>query len=497
MKILFCLLGLFLPLSAATKKINVLFAIADDQSWPYATAYGNPLAKTPAFDQIATRGVLFNQAFCAAPQCSPSRAAILTGRQIWQLQEAGVHASNFPIEYTSYPEVLSQAGYHVGYTGKPWGPGNHQINGRTLNPAGEKWNQHSLTPPTKNISKVDYTENFKSFYNAKAKDQPFCFWYGATEPHRDYSFGSGNSLNHQDPNQVNVPAFLPDTAIVRQDLLDFAFEIEWFDKHLSQMLGFLESRGELDNTLVIVTADNGMPFPRAKANLYEHGTHVPLAMSLGSQFKSGLRVNTPVSLAQIAPTILELLSIGKPKTMLTNSLRPLLMGEAMAQNVFTGRERHTHARFDNLAYPCRAIRTERYLLIHNIKPERWPAGAPPFSHDIDPSPSKDEVLKKEDEWFDLAVSKRSEFELFDLKKDPFAMKNLTQNPEYESLFNQLKQTLHQQLKQDGDPRFNDFGDIFESYPRYSPMRPELGGFAEKSQYNSKYLQKGQILPKLK
>ncbi|HVW62284.1 MAG TPA: DUF4962 domain-containing protein, partial [Puia sp.] len=108
---------------AGDKRPNILFAIADDQSYPYASAYGTTGVRTPAFDRVAREGVLFNNAFAAAPQCSPSRAAILTGRNIWQLEEAGTHSSYFPKKFSVFTDALERAGYTIGYTGKPWAPG--------------------------------------------------------------------------------------------------------------------------------------------------------------------------------------------------------------------------------------------------------------------------------------------------------------------------------------------------------------------------------------
>ena len=128
---------------AQEKRPNILFAISDDQSWPHTGAYGAAGVNTPAFDRVASEGVLFENAFCAAPQCSPNRAAILTGRNIWQLEEAGTHASNFPKKWQVYPDLLEESGYEIGYTGKSWGPGNWQYNGWTRNPAGIGYNEIS------------------------------------------------------------------------------------------------------------------------------------------------------------------------------------------------------------------------------------------------------------------------------------------------------------------------------------------------------------------
>ena len=489
----FLVLFLFaLTTFGADKKPNILFAISDDQSWPYTSIYGDNIVKTPAFDRVAEKGVLFNNAFCAAPQCSPSRAAILTGRQIWQLEEAGVHASFFPTKYKVYPQVLEEHGYHVGYTGKAWSPGNFKHYGWKQNPAGKSYGKKKLKAPAKAMSSNDYSSNFVEFMKERKDGQPFCFWYGASEPHRAYEFGVGKK-NGKNPEDVKVPPFLPDNDVIRNDILDYSYEIEWFDKHLGKILDHLEKIGELDNTLIIVTADNGMPFPRAKANLYELGTHVPLAICWGDKFKGGQTVNTPVSLAQIAPTVLEALGFERPSTFTQKSIVPLLKGEKIDQVAFTGRERHTHARYDNWTYPCRAIRTEQFLLIHNIKPDRWPAGDPKGEkyYDIDGSPAKTEIMKEGGELLDHSVAKRPEFELFDVTKDKFAMNNLANNSEYKEVLEELKARLHKQLKEDGDPRFNGFGDIFESYPRISKMRPFMGGYSERGKYNPKYLQENQ------
>src|SRR5690606_32992634 len=218
---------------------NILIAISDDQSYPHTSAYGYPAIQTPSFDRVASQGLLFVNAFVASPGCSPSRAAFLTGRQPWQLEEAGTHASSFPTHYLVYPDLLEQNGYVVGYTGKGWGPGNWEISGRTRNPAGEAFNIHQFDePPAPGINRNNYAANFEAFLDSREPGQPFHFWFGATEPHRPFDEGVG-SRSGKELQSVAVPAFLPDTPVVRGDLLDYAYEIEWFDHHLGQMLDLL------------------------------------------------------------------------------------------------------------------------------------------------------------------------------------------------------------------------------------------------------------------
>ncbi|MGY8718919.1 MAG: sulfatase-like hydrolase/transferase, partial [Verrucomicrobiia bacterium] len=157
-----------------------------------------------------------------------------------------------------------------------------------------------LEPPASGISNIDYTANFETFLANKESDQPFFFWFGAKEPHRVYEYGSGQRAGKQLADAA-VPDFLPDEEIIRHDVLDYALEIEWFDQHLGAMLQMLEEAGELANTIVVVTADNGMPFPSAKANLQEYGTHVPLVIAGPAFFPGGRETTSPTSLIDLAP----------------------------------------------------------------------------------------------------------------------------------------------------------------------------------------------------
>ncbi len=498
-------------LSAQTKTKrppNILFAIADDQSYPHASAYGQVTFQTPVFDSIAAMGILFNNAFVAAPQCSPSRAAILTGRNIWQLEEAGTHSSYFPKKFPVFTNALEGAGYFIGFTGKPWGPGNFKDAGWQRNPVGPEYNSKKLSPPTSGISKTDYAGNFKTFLSEKPADKPFFFWYGGQEPHRDYEEGSGAAAGLNGKG-LTIPGFLPNSNRVQNDLLDYALEIEWFDKQLGKMLQMLAAVGELENTIVVVTADNGMPFPYAKANLQEFGVHVPLAMC-GPGIKGNHRkADDLVSLVDLAPTFLDLANVKHIAGITGKTLMPILTSnksgliDADRKYVLTGRERHTHARPDNTGYPARSIRTQDYLFIENFKPERWPAGDPPPAvqasiegdknmkpivegyEDIDGSPTKSFMIKNQTSWpdqFKLGFSRRSSFELYDIKNDPWCLHDLSGRTDMKAVLNKLKKELENNLLAQGDPRMTGTGDVFDSYPRFGLMRP-FDGFKEREKYN--------------
>jgi len=267
----------------------------------------------------------------------------------------------------------------------------------------------------------------------------------------------------------------------------------------------LEQAGESDNTLVVVTSDNGMPFPRAKANNYEYGTHAPLAIRWPEKIKSGRVVEDLISFIDFAPTFLEAAGLHPLKEMTGKSFLDVLSSgkdgkvDPSRDRVFTGRERHTHARPGNLTYPCRATRTFDFLYIRNFKPDRWPAGNPTGSgdpegyYDIDESPSKTFMIENQDaegvkELFHLAVGKRPSEELYNIKTDPDCLNNLADQTEFYDIKVKLGKELEKVLTEQGDPRMLGYGDIFESYPRYSRMR-NFDGFKEQGEYNPEYRMK--------
>lgn len=474
---------------------NILIAISDDQSFAHTSAAGYPGVKTPVFDRVAAEGILFRNGFAPSPGCSPSRAAFLTGRHTWQIEQAGTHMSSFPAKYVTYPDLLEAGGYTVGYTGKGWSPGNYKISGRTRNPAGPVFNSRQLTPPTKGISKNDYAGNFADFLATRKEGQPFCFWYGAIEPHLGYETGSGVKAGKR-LEDANVPGFLPDHPEVRSELLDYCLEIEWFDSQLGKMLKLLEAAGELENTLVIVTSDNGMPFPRAKATCYEYGIHVPLAIRWGDKVPGGRVVDDLVGLVDLTATILEVSGVEEPTEypISGRSIMNILNSEKQGvvdpsrDRVWSARERHTSARFDNWTYPQRALRTPEYLYIRNFEPDRWPMGDPQIIKsdgslgqenrayfDIDFSVIRHSMLENQDDpevakILKLSVAKKPAEELYDITQDPDCLNNLASDPAFLETKQKLSQQMMEYLKKTGDPRATGNGEIWDSYKRYGNIR---------------------------
>lgn len=449
--------------NADKERPNLFLFIADDWSWPHAGVYGDQTVETPAIDYVARNGVLFTDAYCAAPTSTSSRAAVLTGRYSHALQAAGNLWSMFPKDLKTYTSTLTDNGYEVAYTKKGWGPGVYEEGGWAENPAG------------------NYEPNLKKLVQqAQAEGKPFCYWYGSKYPHRPYEKGKGEE-NGIDPRKLVVPEFLPDNMETRIDLSDYYFAVERMDYELQEALNVLKETGELNNTLIVVTSDNGMPFPRAKASLYDTGTHMPFIVMWGDKVKPGWVSRELVSLTDIAPTFLEAAGVVIPENMHGRSLVPYLTkGEPLNREFINGgRERHGYkARPNHAGYPVRTIRTGDYLLIHNIRPDRWPGGDPvnPYNHergygDVDGSPTKEYMLDHKDDadmnvYFKRAFDKRPEYELFNVKKDPNQFVNLAGDKKYAKILKKMKKQMENWQKATQDPRAEQDTDIWDTYPYY-------------------------------
>jgi N-sulfoglucosamine sulfohydrolase len=484
--------GLARALGAQTRKRpNILFCISDDQSYPHASAYGTKWIRTPAFDRVAREGALFHHCYVSTPSCGPSRASVLAGQDFYRLREASMNHTVWPPEndVAIYTDLLAQAGYRVGHTGKAWGPGNFRAAGREENPAGAAWNRIALEPPGEGISPVDYAANFEAFLAERPAGEPFCFWAGFVEPHRVFEDGIG--VRHgKRLEEIEPPGFFPDVPAVRSDLADYAFEIEYFDVHLGRMLDLLERQGELDNTIVVVTSDNGMAFPRAKATVYDYGARVPLAVRWGDRVRPGRVVEDFVSFADFAPTFLEAAGVPVPRQMTGRSLLPVLAAgpsgavDPRRNYAVFGIERHfPGSRPEGAGYPMRAIRTRDYLYVRNIEPERNPVGDRPGAAwpeddavggfgDTDGSPTKTFLWENRAEYSTLASAafdKRPGEELYALAGDPFNQRNLAADPAYAEVKRLLAEMLDEHLRRTADPRAFGRGEEFDRIMRRWPV----------------------------
>ncbi|MCX7046985.1 MAG: sulfatase, partial [Candidatus Sumerlaeota bacterium] len=485
----------------AAPKPNILFALADDWSYGHAGAYGCRWVKTPAFDRVAREGILFTHAFTPTAKCAPSRSCILTGRNPWQLKAAANHICYFPPEFKTYAEALAENGYCVGMTQKGWAPGvAKDANSKQRQMVGQPFNKRVAEPPANGISKNDYAGNFEDFLDAAPKDKPWCFWYGAVEPHRGYEYGSGAAKGGKKVSDIErVPGCWPDNEVVRNDLLDYGYEVEHFDRHLGRMIELLEKRGALDNTLVVATSDNGMPFPHDKGNTYQDANHLPLAV----MWKQGIRkpgrtVDDYVSFIDYAPTFIEVAGLQWAQTGMAppagRSLGEIFLSEKEGRvipardHVLVGRERNDIGRPRDEGYPVRGIVKDDTLYLHNFEPSRWPCVNPETGYlDSDGGPTKSEVLKaradpKQKRFWDACFGKRPQEELYDLKKDPDCINNLADHADFRVRAAQLKQQLFEELKAQEDPRMFGKGQVFDEYPH---ANEQMRGFYERTMKGEK------------
>ncbi|WP_038163397.1 sulfatase [Verrucomicrobium sp. BvORR106] len=511
---------------AETKRPNILFIFADD--WGrYASIYSevngpgglNDVVRTPNFDRIAREGVLFRNAHVNAPSCTPCRSSLLSGQYFWRTGRGAIlRGAVWDEKIPSYPLLLKDAGYHIGKTYKVWGPGtpaDAPYGGQkyAFQKAGGRFNKFSQNVTAMVAQGKDaeaakqelYHEvlgNFRDFLSAREPGTPFCYWFGPTNVHRSWQQGSGKALWQIDPDTLKgkMPPFLPDVPEVREDLADYFGEIQALDNAIGLLVEDLTKRGELENTLIVISGDHGAPgFPHGKCNLYDFGTGVSLAIA-GPGVKGGRVVDDFVNLPDLAPTFLETGGVAVPEVMTGKSLWSILKSDKSGQVdesrtwVVTGRERHVeNARADYMPYPQRAIHTADHLLIINFKPDRYPMGDPYRLDSADP-PTYEEIrdetratLPDEDsgptkawlvgqrntpEWkahFDWVYGKRPRVELYDLKKDPHQTKNVAEDPTYAAVKAGLEKRLLDELQRTGDPRLVDDGKFFETPPMSGPL----------------------------
>ena len=516
-------------MSLPAMKPNIVFAFADD--WGrYAHAYArhegpgclNELIETPHFDSIADEGALFLNAIVPAPSCTPCRSSVLSGQYFWQTGLGAILVGAVWDEtIPTFPmELEEKGGYFVGYQYKVWSPGktmNAPIGAKRTRyqPAGHDFNQfshwvtaHAAEHGIEGAKQVLYDEtrdNFRAFLDARPAETPFCYWWGPTNTHRTWERGSGKALWGIEPDslQGRMPAFMPDVHEVREDTADYLGECQAVDHGLGILLAELEAVGELDNTLLVVSGDHGIPgMPRAKCNLYDIGCEVALAARWPGKIKPGRVIEDLVNIMDLAPTFCEAGEIDVPETMTANSLMPLLTSEESGQidesrdYVVTGRERHVHiARDGSLPYPQRSLRTRDFLYIINFEPDRWPMGdpkglddlskpAPDYMQlaydtmvayaDLDASPTKAWMIHHREEpqvepLYQLAFGKRPGEELYDLSEDPHYMNNVAHDPKYANVRQSMEEQLLTVLRQQEDPRVVEQPCRYESEPYAGPL----------------------------
>lgn len=409
--------------SVRSSQPNILFLISDDHSAISVGAYGNPSVQTPNLDRLSREGVRFTRAYVTSPQCSPSRSSIYTGQAAHSTGTSRLHTPLRP-QYMTIIDLLKSANYFTG-----------------------AYRKLHLGEAVQ--SKLDFYENskdgsggasFTSFFQKRPKDKPFFLQVGFRDPHRPYTKGTLSPPH--DPSEVRVPGFLPDTSGTRADLALYHDEIGRMDKEIGDLLALLDEQGLTQNTLIVFTGDNGMPFTGAKGSLYEAGINVPLIVRWSGKIKPGQVHNELISLLDLAPTWLEVASVPAPGVAQGRSFLNLLLGKSYQPREAIFAERNWHDTLDLI----RCVRTDRYKLIQNYRPEvpYDPSGAIGSVK----SPAWDSIVSLHNEGKlspQLArryfAKPRPQLELYDLQEDPEEFNNLADKAAHAQTIKNLQRLL--------------------------------------------------------
>lgn len=401
------------------RKPNIIVFIADDAGMDFG-CYGNPNITTPNIDMLAKNGIRFQHAFLTAPQSSPSRTSMLSGKFAHTIGTEDLHTgidnkTNFVSMY------LKQAGYRTAHMLKThWGVNgdkqfDEEIKGSYL--------------PDQGPLQEELFRNYRRFLDEN-KNNPFFIWVGFIDPHRPYNRNKCVQVNN--PDNIQVPPYLVNSPKTKRDLADYYDEISRMDSNVGTMINELERRGILDNTIVVFLSDNGMPFPRAKGTLYDSGIQTPLIFMWRNKIKPDVvHTNGIVSTIDLAPTLLRLVGLPVPNDMYGKGFQEILFNPEKQGSEFIYAERNWH---DTDEY-IRCVRTEKFKLIFNAY-YNLPHGTP---IDISTSDSWFELkrLQRNNELSDsmkqIFRSPRSMVEIYDLEKDPFELNNVADLPEYLSI----------------------------------------------------------------
>ena len=426
-----------------SKRPNVVLIIADDMAWDDCGAYGNPKVRTPNIDRLAREGMRFDRAFVTASSCSPSRSSIITGRYPHNTGAEELHWP-LPPEQVTFVEKLKASGYWTAAAGK-WHLGN-AVKDRfnVLREAGSAGFQLAVgkdakarMTPQGSGAVQSGCDQWLPVLRDRPPDRPFFLWLASLDPHRDYQPATISEPHR--PENVTVPAYLPDVPEVRKDLAMYYDEISRLDEHVGEVLEELERQGVAGDTLVLFLSDNGRPFPRCKTSLYDSGIKTPMIIRWPGHVRPGSHCGGLVSTIDIAPTVLQVAGIAPGRGFQGMDLSPMLKDPKVKVREIVFAERNWH----DYAAHGRAARSERFKYIKNSDCEMPPT--PPA--DAVRSPSFQAMRRLRDEGR-LTPAQRSCFvrprpaeELYDVDADPDELVNLASDPKYAEVLTAMRRSL--------------------------------------------------------
>ncbi len=403
-----------------TDRPNILYMHSHDTG-RYVQPYGEPVPM-PNVQALADQGVLFREAFCAAPTCSASRACLLTGQYGQSNGMLGLAHRGWSLR--DYRHHIVHTLRKVGYTSTLIG--EQHI---SKEPGVIGYDEVLKVPTTR----VETVAPLAMEVLRRPRDRPLFLSVGFFETHREF-LGPGSL---RDVHYSKPPNNLPDTPEVRADVAAFKASARSLDHGVGMVLNQLDASGLMDDTLVIFTTDHGMPFPGAKATLYDRGLGVMLMLRGPEPFNGGRVIDALVSHIDIYPTVCEYLEVERPPFLQGVSLLGLLHGHTTSarEEVFAGST--WHAAYE----PQRAVRTARHKYIR-----RWGERLTPVLANTDDGPSKDLLLRNG--WAERVIPKE---QLYDLLFDPNEANNLLEDPAYAGVLADLRGRLEAWMVDTDDP----------------------------------------------
>jgi N-sulfoglucosamine sulfohydrolase len=450
------MVGVPFALHAQSATPNILFVLSDDHSNPYLGIYGADWMSTPNLDQFAREGMLFERAFTAAPQCVPSRTALMTGRSPVAAR-MGRFSSPLAPDIVTAPEVLRTRGYYTGVCGRYF----HLDGAVQPSPVtAQVYEQHHLRTWKNRVDFLDISSQgptpqlFDKFLGQVPKGRPWFFWINYNDPHHPWDRDAGKV----DPATIKLPPHLPDLPGVRDDLARYCGEIERADRSFAQAMSVLRKHGAEASTLVMFMGDNGMAFPHGKGSLYDPGLNVPLMARWPGHIKPG-RTRTLVSGEDVAATFMEIGGATPPKAVSGRSFYPLLTGRPYQprEYIFAARLHHGNSNFGPETKAAtfdlsRAVRSNRWKLIYNVTPamEYWPVdsgGDPGWQEMLAAHKAGKLSPEHERAYFSRP---RPVLELYDLDADPGELHNLAGSPEHKDIQQTLMAAMQKKMITDYD-----------------------------------------------
>lgn len=417
---------------------NILLVTCHDLG-QHLGCYGVPTVDTPTLDRLAAEGVRFSRSFCVAPQCSPSRATLFSGRFPHANGVMGLCHAGFKWDYNEgevhLARRLADAGYHTACLGIVHeSPSQEGLGFAEIMPHRPPCDDET-TPFAINLA-----ENAERWLaDIARREQPFYLQLGFFEPHRNHGYPTQwPPTNRPARADVTVPGYLADTPGAREEMAWFEASVRTVDDAMIRVLGALEAAGLAEDTLVIFTADHGIPFPRAKCTLYDPGLEVPLIMRWPrGPWQAGTVHDAMVSNTDYVPTLCDLLGLPAPENTHGISFAPLLKGEPLQPRREIFAEMTYHDYYD----PIRCLRTETHKLIVSFCynkalmdcSQQWgrrtTTVVPPDPH----------------------AARHPLVELYDVAADPLEHENLAERPEMADLRRELLARLHAWMVDTGDP----------------------------------------------